>query len=363
MRNRKFVMYAGKKALSIIREGGLQPDRVTVMAGAAGGPKWLILYGLDRFLFGEWFKNRNRPLSLLGSSIGTWRFAGACVNDPVAAIDRLKTAYIHQRYSDNPSAAEVSAEAEHILGQYLGDDDIQQILESPHCRLNFLAVRCSLPLLKSETRTFQFPMLVLAAICNAANRSLLRLFFQRALFHHPADGHYFDSLNEFPIHRIPLSSSNMRKAMVASGSIPMIMTGVDDIPGAPAGVYRDGGIIDYHMNVPFPVGPDELVMFPHYVNRIVPGWFDKQIAWRKPHPAYLDNVVMIAPSPDFTAALPHGKIPDRKDFLTFRGRDNERFAYWHTVAEKSRDLADAFQDALATGRIAEMVEPFSSHGM
>ncbi|MDY6903284.1 MAG: hypothetical protein SWH61_01240 [Thermodesulfobacteriota bacterium] len=358
MHNKDFVVYAGERALAILRDRGLQADSVKVVAGAAGGPKWLVLYGLDRFLFGEWFAGRQTPLYLLGSSIGTWRFAAASVNDPVHAIDRLKDAYIHQQYSDSPTAADVSAEAANILDQYIDDAAIQQILENPCYRFNLLAVRCSLPPLKSEARMMQLPALALAALCNAANRSSLGLFFQRTLFHHPTDGSFFDTLNGFPIHRIPLTAANFRKAMIASGSIPMVMSGVDNIPGAPPGVYRDGGIIDYHMNVPFPVGADDIVLFPHYVDRIIPGWFDKQIPWRKPDPACLENVVMIAPSPAFVGSLPYGKIPDRKDFITLSGRDQTRFDYWDTVVEKSLELAEGIRDALDTGRIAEMAAPF-----
>jgi len=137
----------------------------------------------------------------------------------------------------------------------------------------------------------------------------------------------------------------------------MVMSGVGDIPGAPSGIYRDGGVLDYHINVPFSVGDEDLVLFPHYTNRIIPGWFDKKITWRKPNSAYLDNVVMIAPSPEFVASLPYGKIPYRNDFVTMHGQEEARFKYWHAVADKSQVLADAFHDALATGKIAEMVRP------
>ena len=42
---------AGPKALAELREHGLSPARVRVFVGASGGPKWLVLYGLDRVLF------------------------------------------------------------------------------------------------------------------------------------------------------------------------------------------------------------------------------------------------------------------------------------------------------------------------
>ena len=39
---------------------------VDVVPGASGGPKWLVLAGLDRFLFGDFLQRpRTRPLHLI----------------------------------------------------------------------------------------------------------------------------------------------------------------------------------------------------------------------------------------------------------------------------------------------------------
>ena len=85
----KLVFLAGERALKRVRENGLNPGDVKIVAGAAGGPKWLILGQLDRFLFGQWFAGRTDPLFLLGSSIGSWRFAAVSRKEPVAALDRF----------------------------------------------------------------------------------------------------------------------------------------------------------------------------------------------------------------------------------------------------------------------------------
>ena len=44
---------AGASALRLLRTEGLTSNRVTTIAGAAGGPKWLALSQIDRVLFGE----------------------------------------------------------------------------------------------------------------------------------------------------------------------------------------------------------------------------------------------------------------------------------------------------------------------
>lgn len=50
----------------------------------------------------------------------------------------------------------------------------------------------------------------------------------------------------------------------------------------------------------------------------------------------MENVVLVAPSDKFVLSLPMGKIPDRKDFYTFRGKDKERQDYWRTVLKENR---------------------------
>lgn len=107
-----------------------------------GGPKWLVLYGLDRLLFGPWFAGRSAPLHLIGSSIGSWRFTAASTADPEAAFDRFAEAYISQQYSARPTPEEVTAESLRILDRFVNDDQVDHILSHPVFRLNCLSVRC-----------------------------------------------------------------------------------------------------------------------------------------------------------------------------------------------------------------------------
>jgi hypothetical protein len=49
------------------------------------------------------------------------------------------------------------------------------------------------------------------------------------------------------------------------------------------------------------------------VDRIVPGWLDKGMPWRRARGEWLDNVILVAPSREYLSKLPHGKLPDRKE--------------------------------------------------
>jgi hypothetical protein len=347
--------YAGRNAFEKIRSGGLAPDDVQIVAGAAGGPKWLVLGHLDRTVFSTWFKDRDKPLFLVGSSSGAWRFAMVTQEDIVSAVNRFETAYIHQYYSKNPSPVDIQREASRIISEVMPDQGPAQILSHPFLRLNIMAVRCKGPVAR-ENKYMQMAGMIGAIGFNMIHRRGLKFFFDRALFYDPRDLPPFFKMDGFPLHRVKLSVANLRQAMMASGAIPILMPGITDIPGAPAGTYRDGGTVDYHMDLPYP-SKGGIVLMLHYTNHIIPGWLDKTLFWRRPSVRNMANVLLVGPSPSFLSSLPHGKIPDRNDFKLFLGRDKERVTYWQTVADAGQHLSDEFMEAVLSGRIRRLVQP------
>ena len=184
--------------------------------------------------------------------------------------------------------------------------------------------------------------------------------FERLVFHAPGGtGTSADSSIRFVdlvTRTVPLEPANVRPALLASGSIPLVMAGVRDTPGVP-GTLFDGGIIDYHFDFRFRRRPG-LVLFPHFFDRITPGWFDKPLRWRRPRLEDLDDVLMIAPSDAFVSALPGGRVPDRNDFL--RLGTAERIRRWKDVVDRCRVLADELHELIETQRLAEAVLPFEA---
>ena len=106
---------AGPGALERIRSHGLDAADVSLIPGAAGGPKALGILGLDRAIFGEWLPGKPRTRHLVGASIGAWRFAAACCTDPEPVFAAFARGYSEQRYSLKPSAKEVSDSARALL--------------------------------------------------------------------------------------------------------------------------------------------------------------------------------------------------------------------------------------------------------
>jgi len=346
------LIFAWKKVLPKLREQGLSPEDIEVIAGAAGGPKWLVLNGLDRALFFRWFPSARQPCFLIGSSIGSWRFAAIAQGEE--AYDRFEQAYLTQRYRAHPSPAEVTRESLRILDQFLDSTGAGTVLNHPVFRMNLLAVRCR-GLFSREGRQALVPAMFLAAGANAVSRKTLRYFFTRTLFHDPRTTPPFIAMDQFPLQTAALTTRNLSSALLASGSIPLVMEGVVDPAGAEPGVYRDGGLIDYHLDLQF--GTQGIVLFPHFRARVIPGWLDKILPWRKPQAANMEHVVMLCPSQTFIDSLPGGKIPDRNDFTTYRGRDDARILAWKRVIEASRILGEEFLQLVEGSRIRTRIRP------
>ena len=237
------------------------------------------------------------------------------------------------------------------LDYLLGPTGVAEILSHPVLRLHVvtarghgLAARGPRPLLAAG--------MGMAAACNAVHRRTLGWHFTRTLFHAPAHPSPFAGMRDLPTAFAPLTPDTLRDALLASGSIPLLMDGVR-VRGVD-GVQWDGGVTDYHLALPYPEG-DGLILYPHFYGHLVPGWFDKGLPWRRARGTGLERVLLVAPSPAFVASLPGGKIPDRRDFYALA--PDERIRRWEAVRTASLALGEALQALVTSGRVAEVAQP------
>ncbi len=344
---------AGPSALAHLREHGFNAADVRMMVGASGGAKWLVLAGLDKALMRDVVPGFTSPVHLLGSSIGAWRFSCYAQRDPAAALARFEYAYLNQTYSKKPTRDEITRVSEAILNDVIGAAGAHEIVNSERFRLHVMAVR-SRHLTASERALPLLAGLTAAMLANHVSRKALGAFFSRALVHDERDAPPFLNIDDLPIERIPLSQENVAAAVLASGAIPMVLNGVSPLPGARPGVYRDGGITDYHFDLPLSC-EDGLTLYPHFYEHMTPGWFDKKRPSRRPRPEYLERVVLLAPSASFVAGLPGGKIPDRQDFRNLS--DSERLSNWRQVVAETERLGDAFLSLVEKGQLADVAQP------
>lgn len=343
----KLDFKAGPAAYESIRRDGFAPERIGTIAGASGGAKWLVLSQLDRAILAGIVPKLAGPVHLIGTSIGAWRFACYAQNDPLAAIDRFEDAYIHQNYSDDPDIHEITAKSREILATVLGESGVDEILDHPVLRTHVMAVRAR-HVAASEYRPLLAAVLLTAASLNAISRRSLALFFERALFFDARDLPPFFDIDEFPIQRVRVGRDNLEDAIVATGAIPLVLSGVRDIARAAEGLYRDGGVIDYHLDLPH-ADDSRLALYPHFFGHIVPGWFDKKLSWRQPRQSNIDRTILVSPSDEFVSRLPNGKVPDRTDFQNHAPA--ERIRIWRTVVAECEALAEEFNEVIERGQL------------
>lgn len=346
------LLAAGPKALARLQEHGLTPGLVRGMLAASGGPKGLMLLQLDRYLLSEFFPQSSQPVDVLGTSIGAWRMACYTQQRPLDAIDRFEEMYLSQSYSEKPDTAEITREISRLLDGILGEKGVAEIVRNPRFRLHVIAAR-GRGLASSQSRPSLILSMLLLMAGNVFSVKTPYRFYERVMFRHPEGA--FPWHDTLPLAgEVSLSEANVRDALLATGSIPLVLDGVRDIEGAPAGLYWDGGLTDYHLTTPL-AEQEGIVLYPHFFPRMVTGWFDKSLGWRVPNTADLDQVLVLSPSASFIESLPYGRIPDRQDFLKLK--TDERLRYWRQVLEATRRLVDELHELLSTGRGLAAVKP------
>ena len=371
-------LYAGPRARQHIEKEGLQAAAVGVIPAAAGGPKGLILGPLDRFIFGHWLPQSDQAVHLVGASIGAWRMATACLDDPVSAFQRLEHDYIAQHFElkpgeKRPAAKFVSAQFGKNLDNFYGGR-IHEVLNHPRYRLHVFTSRGRHVL--GREGAVRTPLGYLGAfLANTVQRKSMGAWLERVVFSSPmatssaganantGAGPALPDLpfltDDFRTRRVALSEANFKQVIQASCSIPFVLEAVHNIPGAPRGAYWDGGITDYHLHLNYADATNiiannvyvssasaskssRLVLYPHFQQAVVPGWLDKGLKWRHKATRHLDTMLLLAPNPEWVKTLPNAKLPDRNDFIRYGNDLAGRVKAWTTAASASQQLADEF---------------------
>jgi hypothetical protein len=324
----------GAEARRHIEAYGLAPQDIACIPAAAGGPKGLALLPLDRRIAREWLPRAHR-VEFIGASIGAWRLAALAQDEPLAALDRLQHAYVReQNYPHRPTPTQVAAVCRGLAHAVSNGTPLQP---RSGVSLSIITARAHGRLIAGTRRAF-----ARAAVANAIARSRLAAHLQRVVFQAGPPSQLAAADDSFGYQTVALTAANREDALLASGSIPLVCDPVRDIAGAPPGAYWDGGLIDYHLLLPYQT-LGRIVLYPHFVPWLTPGWLDQSLRWRaRPQlHAWLSNVVLIAPSAAMLARLPNGKLPDRQDFYRYGMDHAARIVAWERAIAECERFADA----------------------
>lgn len=331
-------IYAGKNALNTLQQEGFHSHLFSHFLGASGGPKWFSHYALDTYLISEFFQQRETPLHFVGSSAGAFRASCFARKAPVKALETLARIYSQTCYAKGAGAKEISQQTRDLIDELFGQNGAKEIIENKHYQAHFVVAKC-LGFAASENKWLQAPAMVMNYVKNRFARQGLSSQLERFIFQPEHSTLEVTDPFQIPTQRHNLTQTNIKDALLASGSIPLVMEGVRDIANTSKGIYRDGGLLDYHFDLNF--HNQGLLLYPHFDAKPRAGWFDKSLS-RTPHQEHYDNTVMLCPSPEFIQSFPYQKIPDRNDFRQLA--DEDRIPYWQTVMDMTQSLADELDD-------------------
>jgi len=378
---------AGTRALAHIREHGLSPGDISAVFGASGAAKWLTICGLDSAIFGDWLSQSQQPVTLMGTSVGAMKLAAAVQLNCRTRFAEFAERYTAQHYDGKPTAEAVAKETDGVINAALGSDGDEHLLGHPRYQFHCGAVHVSGKLAATHPRVQVLGMATLAGTALKGRKSLRRRL-TRVIFSSPAgavSNAAQSADSDFPVTsqdgidtlHVTLNRNNLRTALLASGAIPVYLNAVhlleDPNPFVVSHdnvhyhgrrsdrklVLRDGGLLDYHP-VPDNLSDniDGLVLYPHFYSKLTECWFDKFYPWRKVPARRMENVILVSPTDEFVRSLPGGRIPDRRDFLKFQGRDHVRVKQWQEATVRSEELGEAWMEIARRGDWSKVVTPF-----
>lgn len=358
IRPRLFRCFLGREAARALAQHRDGPDSFRCLLGASGGPRWLGLSGLDRACFRFL---RCRPptaerLPLLGASSGAWRMAALASDEDGQTYNELEEAYLQQSYTGRPSPDEVSQTCRAYLSEVFTPSRQRQALSNPR----FQVCLTSAVIAREHPERLHLTALLSALILlNLADRRLLGWGVERCLFSagplregsplaHPS------AWSDLPTRRVELDEGNFLEAILASGSIPLVLAGVASLPGAGPGHHLDGGLVDYH----FELEHSGAVLYPHFSTHPIPGWLDRFVPHRQISQKARSQLCLIVPSPEQLARYPGGTFPGRDDFTRWSNR--ERIARWRQVVQANQAMQKELTACLEAGELSRIA--FSLEG-
>lgn len=343
------TLKAGHIAKAHILQQGLSAQDVDTLPGAAGGPKGIGIFGLDQAIFNEFLPQAPKRRTLIGSSIGAWRFASITAWGATQGLSRLADLYTHLYFDQHMKMQDIAAICQNMLFELVQGRE-RQMIEHPDYHLTIISAKAR-HLFQSDRAVPLLASIAGIVGCNALSRKYNRFFMQRVISQ-PNQGQQFQVSDDFVTHYHALEQDNILPWLMASASIPGVMHAVKNIPNA-QGSYRDGGLVDYHLDLPF--NSQGIVLYPHFTDSITPGWFDKSIK-RRANANHQARTLLISPSAEYLKSLPLGRLPDRKDFA-LKGLDQAtRIKYWQQSVSESQRLGDAFLELLHKQNFAEHLQ-------
>lgn len=320
----------------------LRTKAFRVVAAPATGPRYFATIGFDvqfvqGFIDAEKTNKTPRSVWLLGGSSAALRFTAIITSILLKRPQTIRDAVDHftemtYHRGDLPETlAPMMAEMINICAPL---SLLSGIVNHPKIHLSIMVAHF-------HPRFIEYPdwklKLVFAEcfLANIVSPSHLNRFFTRTCFYSGTVRPPFfgpDDLVRF----VPLTSDNIKQVLKATTCIPFISERVTAIPGCSRGLFFDGALCDFHVNLR--VDNERFQML--YLageplsTPIKQTFFDVILPWRKAPSCYFDNCSVIAPSAYFVSQVPGHRLPCVSDWFdkTYMSHPERRKESWGAVA-------------------------------
>eukprot|EP00741_Cyanophora_paradoxa_P000006 tig00000017_g6.t1 len=317
------------------------PFEVGVFFGPASGPKFCATAGFEHAARHAELTGRKY---FIGASAGALRFTALLLsrmfNQDITSV--FEERYAGIRYAKGDLPPRTTAEFGRTLDALCEPERVAALLspENPHSlcilvsRVKEWAGSLS-PVLQKLAGT---PFLI-GNYAGAAGARLQVLLYERLCFYtgpEPPSALLHRVQNspvELQFYR--LTPENFRPALHASCAIPFIIEPVTEIPGTGPGLYIDGGLADYQLNV----AVEAPALLLSHSRNVKATWMDVWVPGKRPHPACFEHCSVVWPGADLVGAFPGGSVPTKRDWERWAGPDleHERIRRWLGSIQKSRE--------------------------
>ena len=303
------------------------------MFGPASGPRGYLNCGFEHEFESIYF---NRGVSsekwLCGASFAALRFVAllatissreskrSTCSNRLNYTDELIREFADMRYREGDTAETLKPMMERIFQLITPTRLLSKMLNHPSVHL-VIFVAALKPHHRHYSDTRLKGLLVYLAARRAVQEAGLHSVVEQLCFYtgpNPPDFlhcHTSKRLNR-RIRFVRLTQDNIHQVLHATTCIPFVQERCEYIEGVGHGLFMDGAIASFMLNVELAEIEKPAILLGDLPNgKVYPTAFDYYFPWRKPPVSYFRNCSVVCPTPQFVEALPDKNAPTVRDWF------------------------------------------------
>jgi hypothetical protein len=317
----------------------------------AAGPRAFVSSGFEASLASSYLSNNIKSEKwLIGGSTGGLR-ALAFVNSLLLKQDlacKIKDHYCEMYYKHGFTSDKLHAMMLEMFDSVCPNDVLKEALEHDTFKVAILVSELRYPFSLLPVILLR-PFLAIVVLLHLVLPSLIEtLFFKRLCFYSGHSPPSFLGLED-SVEFCKLTINNCQQVLHATTSMPLISKTCTFIKGKGPGVYFDGGITDYYLNMKINGANGLLLGDLHPTSPIYRSALDLFVPWRRHLPdEYFEHVSVIRPTENFLKSLEPRSLPSVRDWFSkeYIKYPEKRKDSWNLVYDLSQKhwFEDSFAD-------------------